>query len=180
MSAIVVPLTSEHRVEAATAKVIDCAWTSAYNLSVCSRGVIRAPSTSSAIVRQREQQSSSEPLLETLAGKVADESGVRGGHVHDRKVLRTPSEVLAADSQSSQWSEMTKGPDNSSMEHSTVWTKSSFSIGAGDCVEFASLPDGTVGVRDSKDPHGAVLRFARSEIDAFLRGAEVGEFDRYR
>jgi hypothetical protein len=32
-------------------------------------------------------------------------------------------------------------------------------------------------LRDSKDPHGAVLRFTRAEIAAFLDGAKSGEFD---
>jgi Domain of unknown function (DUF397) len=47
----------------------------------------------------------------------------------------------------------------------------------GNCVEVASLPDGEIGVRDSKDPGGPVLRFTADEWHAFLGGARKGEFD---
>jgi Domain of unknown function (DUF397) len=57
------------------------------------------------------------------------------------------------------------------------WTKSSLSYSNGDCVEVADLPGGQIGVRDSKDPAGAVLRFTSSEWTAFLGGARNGEFD---
>lgn len=59
------------------------------------------------------------------------------------------------------------------------WIKSSLSFSNGNCVEVASLPDGGVGVRDSKDPSGPVLRFTPGEWDAFLGGARNGEFDRF-
>jgi hypothetical protein len=59
------------------------------------------------------------------------------------------------------------------------WTKSSFSFANGDCVEVASLPDGGVGVRDSKDTAGPVLRFTAAEWTAFVAGARNGEFDRF-
>lgn len=60
------------------------------------------------------------------------------------------------------------------------WRKSSFSLANGECIEMRALSDGTIGVRDSKDPEGGILRFSRGEIDAFLRGAQVGEFDDLR
>lgn len=56
------------------------------------------------------------------------------------------------------------------------WFKSSRSSGNGQCVEIAHL-DGGVAVRDSKDPSGPVLRFTRSEWEAFIAGAKGGEFD---
>ncbi|OLB74514.1 MAG: DUF397 domain-containing protein [Actinobacteria bacterium 13_2_20CM_2_71_6] len=58
---------------------------------------------------------------------------------------------------------------------SASWRKSSNSE-IGDCVEVAPLAD-QVGVRDSKDPAGPVLRFTRSEWKAFVDGAKNGEFD---
>lgn len=58
-----------------------------------------------------------------------------------------------------------------------VWRKSSFSYSNGECVEVAVLGDGTVGLRDSKDPVGPVLTFTRGELRAFLEGAKAGEFD---
>jgi hypothetical protein len=58
-----------------------------------------------------------------------------------------------------------------------VWQKSSLSgPNGGPCVEMAKAPDG-VYVRDSKDPSGPVLRFTRSEVEAWLGGAKAGEFD---
>jgi hypothetical protein len=57
------------------------------------------------------------------------------------------------------------------------WRKSTASTGNGECVELAALPDGTVGVRDSKDPDGHVLTFTRAEMRAWLHGVRAGEFD---
>ena len=59
------------------------------------------------------------------------------------------------------------------------WVKSSFSFANGNCVEVADLPEGHVGVRDSKDPHGLVLRFTPGEWRAFIGGVRNGEFDRF-
>jgi len=58
-----------------------------------------------------------------------------------------------------------------------VWRNSSFSYSNGECVEVAVLGDGTVGLRDSKDPGGPVLTLTRGELRAFLEGAKAGEFD---
>lgn len=60
---------------------------------------------------------------------------------------------------------------------SLTWRKASASAGNGECVELAALLDGNVGVRDSKDPDGAVLKFTRAEVHAWLHGARLGEFD---
>jgi hypothetical protein len=57
------------------------------------------------------------------------------------------------------------------------WMKSSLSFSNGNCVEVASLPGGEIGVRDSKDPQGLVLRFTPDEWHAFLGGVRNGEFD---
>ncbi|NUR73357.1 MAG: DUF397 domain-containing protein [Hamadaea sp.] len=48
---------------------------------------------------------------------------------------------------------------------------------SGTCVEVAVLDDEVL-VRDSKDPHGPVLRYSRAEWQAFLAGVREGEFDR--
>jgi hypothetical protein len=58
------------------------------------------------------------------------------------------------------------------------WIKSSLSFSNSNCVEVASLPGDEIGVRDSKDPDGPVLRFTTGEWDAFLGGVRNGEFDR--
>jgi Domain of unknown function (DUF397) len=57
------------------------------------------------------------------------------------------------------------------------WVKSSLSFANGDCVEVAALPDGRIGVRDSKDTEGPVLRFTSSEWEAFIGGVHNGEFE---
>jgi hypothetical protein len=59
------------------------------------------------------------------------------------------------------------------------WFKSSLSFSNSNCVEVASLPGGEIGVRDSKDVEGAVLRFTSDEWRAFLGGVRNGEFDRF-
>ncbi|MEU2104874.1 DUF397 domain-containing protein [Nocardia sp. NPDC019255] len=58
------------------------------------------------------------------------------------------------------------------------WFKSSRSTSAHECVEVAWLEAGHVGVRDSKDPAGPALIFARGQWDAFAAGVRGGEFDR--
>jgi hypothetical protein len=58
----------------------------------------------------------------------------------------------------------------------TTWRKATASDGQGQCVELADLGD-TIGMRDSKDPDGPVLRFTRTEVAAWLAGAKAGEFD---
>jgi Domain of unknown function (DUF397) len=59
------------------------------------------------------------------------------------------------------------------------WFKSSLSFSNSNCVEVAGLPDGEIGVRDSKDTEGPVLRFTPDEWHAFLGGVRNGEFDRF-
>jgi Domain of unknown function (DUF397) len=59
----------------------------------------------------------------------------------------------------------------------SLWVKSSLSFANGDCVEVASLADGRIAVRDSKDTEGPVLRFTSSEWNAFIGGVRNGEFD---
>jgi len=66
------------------------------------------------------------------------------------------------------------GPDSGSS-----WIKSSLSYSNGACVEVAGLPDGKIGIRDSKDSEGPVLRFTSDEWHAFLGGVRNGEFDRF-
>jgi hypothetical protein len=59
------------------------------------------------------------------------------------------------------------------------WIKSSLSFSNSNCVEVASLPAGEIGVRDSKDSEGPVLRFTPGEWHAFLGGVRKGEFDSF-
>lgn len=58
-----------------------------------------------------------------------------------------------------------------------AWRKSTYSNPSGNCVEVAEAADGSVAVRNSRDPHGSVIFYTRPEIDAFIRGAKAGEFD---
>jgi hypothetical protein len=47
----------------------------------------------------------------------------------------------------------------------------------GNCVEVSSLPGGEIGVRNSRNSAGPVLRFTSDEWHAFLGGVRNGEFD---
>jgi Domain of unknown function (DUF397) len=64
-------------------------------------------------------------------------------------------------------------------EADSSWVKSSLSMSNGNCVEVASLSGGGIGVRDSKDTEGPVLRFTPDEWHAFLGGVRNGEFDHF-
>jgi hypothetical protein len=57
------------------------------------------------------------------------------------------------------------------------WIKSSLSYANGNCVEATSLPGGKIGVRNSRDSAGPVLRFTLEEWRAFVGGVRNGEFD---
>jgi len=61
-------------------------------------------------------------------------------------------------------------------EIAAPWAKSSYSGPQGNCVEVADLADGAIAMRNSRDPEGPALVFSRAEWDAFLRGAQDGEF----
>jgi hypothetical protein len=58
-----------------------------------------------------------------------------------------------------------------------AWRKSSYSNSQGNCVEFAGMGDGSVAVRNSRDPHGPALLYTRAEIEAMINGIKDGEFD---
>ena len=53
-------------------------------------------------------------------------------------------------------------------QRQTQWRKSSASLANGNCVEVASGSQRGIGVRDSMDPGGPVLRFTPDEWRAFL------------
>ncbi len=57
------------------------------------------------------------------------------------------------------------------------WFKSSLSFANGNCVEVA-LGEEEIGVRNSRDLTGPILRFTPGEWDAFIAGVKNGEFDR--
>jgi len=74
---------------------------------------------------------------------------------------------------------LTLGGRREGLASGSYWVKSSLSFSNGNCVEVASLPDGGVGVRNSRNSKGPVLRFTSDEWHAFLGGAQNGEFDRF-
>ena len=61
----------------------------------------------------------------------------------------------------------------------TEWIKSSLSYANGNCAEVSDLGNGTVGVRNSRDRSGPVLRFTPNEWHAFIGGVKNGEFDEF-
>ncbi|MFD5425187.1 DUF397 domain-containing protein [Streptomyces sp. NPDC127084] len=60
---------------------------------------------------------------------------------------------------------------------SATWIKSSHSNPTGNCVELAALSDGSIAMRNSRDPHGPALVYTRAEVAAFVAGAQDGDFD---
>jgi len=74
-------------------------------------------------------------------------------------------------------SSLAASDDHRMPDSAPAWIKSSLSYSNGNCVQAARLPGGQIGVRDSKNPHGAILRFTPAEWRAFLAGARRGEFD---
>ncbi len=58
-----------------------------------------------------------------------------------------------------------------------TWRKSSHSGYNGNCVELAPLTDGSVAMRNSRDPHGPALIHTRPQLAALLAGIKDGEFD---
>jgi len=62
---------------------------------------------------------------------------------------------------------------------SPAWIKSSLSLANGNCVEVAGLDGDRIGVRNSRDITGPVLRFTPDEWRAFLGGVRNGEFDAF-
>ena len=71
----------------------------------------------------------------------------------------------------------TSGTEAEGRGSASCWVKSSLSFSNGNCVEVASLPGGEIGVRNSRDCEGPVLRFTSDEWHAFLGGIRNGEFD---
>lgn len=59
------------------------------------------------------------------------------------------------------------------------WQKSGRSNPSGNCVEIASLPDGGIAVRNSRDPEGPALIYTVDELAAFIAGARDGDFDHF-
>ncbi|TDD64704.1 DUF397 domain-containing protein [Actinomadura rubrisoli] len=59
----------------------------------------------------------------------------------------------------------------------TEWRKASkSSTEGGDCVELARFPD-TVGVRDSKNPHGPAFALSRESFRSLVRDVKAGKLD---
>jgi hypothetical protein len=75
-------------------------------------------------------------------------------------------------------SNIRNGTDTRSLTGLT-WIKSRRSgPTGGNCVEVAFLPDDQIAMRNSRHPEGPALVFTRAEWDAFLGGAQDGEFGR--
>jgi predicted secreted Zn-dependent protease len=58
-----------------------------------------------------------------------------------------------------------------------AWRKSTYTMGNGNCVEVAALPDYNLAIRDSKDKTGPILRCSPTVWRAFIAGIKDGEFD---
>ncbi|NKY36554.1 DUF397 domain-containing protein [Nocardia speluncae] len=67
--------------------------------------------------------------------------------------------------------------ESSSKPSVIAWRKSSFSGPNGNCVELSQLPGDLIGMRNSRDPQGAVLSYTRAEFATLLRDIKGGRFD---
>lgn len=59
---------------------------------------------------------------------------------------------------------------------SREWTKSTYSDSSANCLEVRRIGV-VIEVRNSRDPNGPVVKFTMGEWQAFLGGAEDGEFN---
>jgi hypothetical protein len=57
---------------------------------------------------------------------------------------------------------------------SLTWRKSSFSVGAHECVEVAKFGPFVL-MRDSKNRAGSTLKFSAPDWRAFVQGVRMGE-----
>ncbi|MFE1292543.1 DUF397 domain-containing protein [Streptomyces sp. NPDC058751] len=57
------------------------------------------------------------------------------------------------------------------------WHKPWSGTNGGSCVEAKRLPDGSVALRQSRDPEGPALIWSREEMAAFIEGAKSGQAD---
>ena len=69
------------------------------------------------------------------------------------------------------------GPGNPDPLTDATWRKATASDANSGCVEVAFLPDGRVGVRDSKDRTKPALAVTARTWARFLTGAKAGQFD---
>lgn len=56
------------------------------------------------------------------------------------------------------------------------WLRSSYSGANGNCVEVASLPDGSRLLRDSKRPHSPAIALRAGLFDSFMHSVTTGGF----
>ena len=57
------------------------------------------------------------------------------------------------------------------------WRKSTYSGSGNNCVEVHASHHRGIAVRDSKNPHGAVLTFTPGQWQAFTRTIKTGGYD---
>ncbi|HEX6076785.1 MAG TPA: DUF397 domain-containing protein [Micromonosporaceae bacterium] len=62
------------------------------------------------------------------------------------------------------------------MSITAQWAKSTRSNSGGNCVEVRRAEDGSIQVRDSKDPNGSVLTFGSTQWEAFIGATKRHEF----
>ena len=67
---------------------------------------------------------------------------------------------------------------NSNVNSVQQWTRSTWSMTNGNCVEVSPQPGQFIRVRDSKNPGGAVLGFPSAQWNSFVGVVRNGGFDR--
>lgn len=88
--------------------------------------------------------------------------------------------MWSADLADARWVKSSRSANNGTcVEVAAVpgpWVKSSRSSNNGACVEVAEM-HARVAARDSKNPHGPALAFARPHWGSFLRAIKDGAFE---
>ena len=58
-----------------------------------------------------------------------------------------------------------------------AWTASGHGDVQAACAELATLPEGSIALRNARDLDGPALIYTHAEIESFIAGAKDGEFD---
>jgi hypothetical protein len=68
-------------------------------------------------------------------------------------------------------------PEDGTLSEGAAWRKSSYSYQEANCVEVATLPEGLIGIRDSKAPEFGHLALPPAVFTEFTAAIQAGNYD---